>query len=312
MYNKAHGIMFHHFHDDKKHIVGQGSIDAKTLNEMLDYYGSIYNIIDAKQFYEKSQNNTLSKKDVCITFDDGLLCQYDIAYPVLKERGLTAFWFIYTSPIDGIYEKLEIYRHFRFSKYPDIDSFYEAFFSSAHILFSDLIEKESKYDFNQYLSDFSFYTYNDRKFRYFRDMVLGSEKYNTIMDKMIEDSDYNVVDNSKLLWINKEQIKNLQNNQHIIGLHSYSHPTMMVNKSETQQNEEYLLNKKELEQIINEHVYSVSYPCNSYNETTIKYMETLNINIGFRANMKDVVLGNQKLEYPREDHANILKMMKEN
>lgn len=48
--SKAHGIMYHHFHDNQKHIVGQGSISAETFNDMLDFYGKDHNIIGAGEF----------------------------------------------------------------------------------------------------------------------------------------------------------------------------------------------------------------------------------------------------------------------
>ena len=37
-----------------------------------------------------------------VTFDDNLKCQYDIALPILDKYSLKAFWFIYTSPLDGV------------------------------------------------------------------------------------------------------------------------------------------------------------------------------------------------------------------
>lgn len=128
MRKRPHGMMFHHFHDDERHIKGQGSISAEEFESLIDFYGKEHNIISADEFLFKSQHNALGENDVCITFDDGLLCQYDIALPVLEKKGIKAFWFIYTSPMDGALEKLEIYRHFRFSMYSDIEQFYEDFF----------------------------------------------------------------------------------------------------------------------------------------------------------------------------------------
>ena len=310
--NRPHGIMFHHFHDDNKHIVGQGSIDSQSFSDLLDFYSQDHNLIGAHEFMEKLLSNNLSEKDVCITFDDGLLCQYDIAFPVLKQRNLTAFWFIYTSPINGVLEKLEIYRHFRFSKFKDIDSFYQSFFDIVSKNIDDLDNKMKDFDAQEYLKDFSFYTYNDRYFRYLRDVVLGMEKYYALMDKMIEESDYDINENARLLWITKQGITDLHDNGHIIGLHSHSHPTMMINNSKSRQLEEYTTNKTQLENIINEKIISVSYPSNSYNIDTLDCMNQLGIKIGFRANMADICLRNPELEIPREDHANILKAMKEN
>lgn len=106
-----------------------------------------------------------------------------------------------------------------------------------------------------------------------------------------------------------QQIKELHNNGHIIGLHSYSHPTVMIKKSMEEEKNEYCKNKKQLEEIINDKVVSVSYPCNSYNGDTLKCMRDFDIRIGFRANMAETCLEDAGLECPREDHANIMKEM---
>ena len=74
----------------------------------------------------------------------------------------------------------------------------------------------------------------------------------------------------------------------IIGLHSYSHPTVMTNKDYKEQWEEYYMNKIQLEKVIGERAVSVSYPCNEYNSDTIRIMREFDIEIGFRANIKDL------------------------
>ena len=307
--SKAHGIMYHHFHDNQKHIVGQGSISAETFNDMLDFYGKDHNIIGAGEFLQKSEAGTLSPADVCLTFDDGLLCQYDVAYPVMKDRGLTAFWFIYTSPLDGVIEKIELYRHFRFSKFSDIEDFYSAFFNIVAANDPEAMAAIHSFDPDQYLKEFPFYTPNDKRFRYMRDRVLGVSKYNMTMDKMLETYQYDIEKNSQILWLNADHIKNLRKQGHIIGLHSYSHPTVMSDKSYLEQSREYTTNKRQLENVLNEKIPAVSYPCNSYNSDTLKCMRELGIRIGFRANMVDVQLEDIRYEYPRQDHANIMKAM---
>ena len=307
--SKAHGIMYHHFHDNQKHIVGQGSISAETFNDMLDFYGKDHNIIGAGEFLQKSEAGTLSPADVCLTFDDGLLCQYDVAYPVMKDRGLTAFWFIYTSPLDGVIEKIELYRHFRFSKFSDIEDFYSAFFNIVAANDPEAMAAIHSFDPDQYLKEFPFYTPNDKRFRYMRDRVLGVSKYNMTMDKMLETYQYDIEKNSQILWLNADHIKNLRRQGHIIGLHSYSHPTVMSDKSYLEQSREYTTNKRQLESVLNEKITAVSYPCNSYDSDTLKCMRELGIRIGFRANMVDVQLEDIRYEYPRQDHANIMKAM---
>ena len=51
-------------------------------------------ILPARQWMQCALTATLRPTDVCLTFDGGLRCQYDVAMPVLRFYGLTAFWFV--------------------------------------------------------------------------------------------------------------------------------------------------------------------------------------------------------------------------
>ena len=83
----THSIMFHHFHDNK-HPPSQGSISGKDFCKMIDWLSRKYNLIGAKEYLKKLNSNEIDSKDVCLSFDDALLSQYDIAFPILKKRGL--------------------------------------------------------------------------------------------------------------------------------------------------------------------------------------------------------------------------------
>jgi hypothetical protein len=64
-----------------------------------------------------------------------------------------------------------------------------------------------------------------------------------------------------------------------------------------------------LEEVLGEPPQSVAHPCNSYNATTLDILAGLGVRVGFRDNMTNS--GTVGLEYPREDHANIVAMMGE-
>lgn len=308
---KAHGIMLHHFHDDYKHIKGQGSISRAEFRTMILWLKERYRILSAYEWYHKANAQQLKENEICITFDDNLLCQYEIALPVLEEFGIQAFWFVYTSPLMGIKEKLEVYRYFRFSEFDDVNHFYRQFHITIQLsnLRQEVANRLKDFQPKEYLKGFSFYTDEDRIFRFVRDQVLGQERYYKIMDAMIEQSNLDLQKIIELLWMNEEQIKYLHQTKHIVGLHSHTHPTNMKGLSFEQQTEQYSTNYKILKSILKEDIFAVSHPCNSYNEDTKKVMKNLNVHFGFRANMEDGF--QSSLEYPRIDHALILKAMKQ-
>ena len=110
------------------------------------------------------------------------------------------------------------------------------------------------------------------------------------------------------------QISKLSKAGHIIGLHSHSHPTKITNLSYKEQKLEFLKNKKILIKVIKKKIISMSHPCGSYNQNIKKILKILNIQIGFRSNLKTKhrtsKKNNSPLEIAREDHANIIPNIK--
>ena len=122
-----HGIMFHHFHDDKIHLRNQGSLSRDDLYKLINFVGR-NNILNADEFFHRYKENKLSETDVCITFDDALKCQYDIAVPVLEDINIKAFFFVYSSIFTANPHSFEVHKYFRTNFYDHVDRFYDEFF----------------------------------------------------------------------------------------------------------------------------------------------------------------------------------------
>ncbi|MCA9243447.1 MAG: polysaccharide deacetylase family protein [Phycisphaerales bacterium] len=304
------GVMFHHFHDEPdkaaaaRHPRGQGSISATTLSEMLDDLGD--RVIPAREYAERAAAGQLTDTDVCLTFDDNLRCQFDVAEPVLKERGLTGSWFVATGTLRGEAPKLEIYRRFRDTRFANIDDFYEAYFRllAATPLAERVCEALRTFDPNGYLAEFAFYSEADRRFRYVRDEVLGPRDYERVMDELIAAHGVSITDLARDLWMGETELRRLHKEGHVIGLHSHSHPTRLANLTPSQQRAEYADNLALLMDVTRERPTTMSHPCNSYTDATLAILRDLGVTVGFRANMAPG--GGSTLELPREDHVNLL------
>ena len=120
--NFFHGIMFHHFHDNIIHKNSQGSLNKDDFYKIINYIGK-KNILDANLFFEKFKNNKLKENEVCITFDDAIKCQIDIALPVLEDLKIKSFFFVYTSIFEGKPDNLEFFRYFRTNYFNSIEEF---------------------------------------------------------------------------------------------------------------------------------------------------------------------------------------------
>jgi len=304
-----HGIMFHHFHNEK-HPRVQGSITAGRFEELLQFVG-IERILSAKDFLNLFQKNRLEKGHICLTFDDALLCQYEIALPVLKKYNIKAFWFIYSSVFEGNHEYLEIHRYFRNTNFNSIKEFYKEFFKTAKkSKYSDKIEKGlKKYSPETYLKECPFYMKEDKLFRFIRDQILIKEEYDDLMFKLMEDYNFDLNLVVKKLWMRNEHLKDLDAKGHIVGLHSYSHSLKINDLPKHIQEKEYRKNFQHLHNLLGKKPIVMSHPNNSYNRSVMAILRELGITMGFVASMKPIE-NRSSLEIAREDHANILAKMK--
>lgn len=297
---RPHGIMFHHFHGNG-HPTGQGSIDAEQFVRLIERLGR-ERFRDADEFHERAVANTLAEDDLCITFDDGLRCQLDVALPVLDELGLTAFWFVNTAMLDGELPPLEIYRYFRSTAFRSVDDFYADFFAAVETRFDGtrLRQAQSAFPSSEYLTEYTYYSNDDRWFRYLRDLVLTADEYRDVMDELMNARGFDTDGIADRLWVSPDALASLERNGHVIGLHSHSHPTRMDLLEQDAQEREYRTNLATLTKVLSARPRAMSHPCGFYNDATLEVLGRLGVELGFRADMS---AGPSLLEIPREDHS---------
>lgn len=299
--------MFHHFHGGR-HAASQGSISADELTAMIESIGT-ERILCAREFLQRAERGTLRDDSVCVTFDDNLKCQFDIARPVLARFRLTAFWFISTGVFRGHPQPVELHRAFRERHFASVNDFYGAFDlawqASPHA--AQVQQRLASFDAQSFLAEFPFYTPADRRYRFIRDEVLGNDATAQLIDQMMRDAHVDASALASDLWMSPEQVCSLHSDGHVIGLHTHTHPTRVAYLSPAEQEREYRDNYMQLMELLAEPIRVMSHPCNSYSETTLAVLRKLGIVLGFRSNMEPASHG--PLEFPREDHANVLARM---
>lgn len=298
------GVMFHHFRDAGRHPAGQGAISADQLVSILDLLEDRH-VLSAHEWLWRAERGRLRAQDRCLTFDDNLRCQFDVAGPVLAERGLTAFWFVSTRVLDGDIIPLEAYRYFRSTRFPDADSFYAAFdVMLAAEPDAAALDAAARAQPADYLREFPFYSDADRRFRFVRDRVLGAVRYDAIMQRMIELGGASLAELARGLWMGAAELRALHEAGHVIGLHSHTHPTQMARLSRAQQAHEYSQNHARLQHLLGVPPVAMAHPCNSYNADTLDVLRALSVRVGFRANAE--LASYSALELPRLDHVLLL------
>ena len=308
--------MFHHFHDNEIHTKSQGSIDKDDFYKMINFIGR-NNILNADVFYEKFKNNNLKDNEVCLSFDDAIKCQIDIALPVLEELKIKSFFFVYTSLFEGKPDNLEFFRYFRINYFKSIDEFYDNFYKVLDKDLKSFFEKNSN-KIKDTKIKFPFYSISDIKFRLVRDFFLTNVQYEDTMFSMFKEKEFNHNEYSKKLFFQKNDLQTLDNLGHIVGLHSHNHPTLLEKLSYDEQKNEYEKNLSLISSILDKpknEIKSMSHPCGSYNADTLEILKELGIELGFKQimsiepekGMKKI--NNSFLEIARQDHADIFKRM---
>ena len=312
-----HGIVFHQFHDNGIHTKGQGSISKDEFHKIINFIGR-ENILDSDVFFEKYNNNTLKDNELCLTFDDAIKCQIDVALPVLEELKIKSFFFIYTSMFEGKPDNLEVFRYFRMNFFDEVNQFYNSFYKfvdkDLNTFFKN-IEKEIK----SFLQKFPHCSEEDAKFRLTRDLLLTKQEYEQIMFLMMKEKKFEYKDFYPRLFFSREDVKKLDELGHSVGLHSHNHPTLIEKLNYNDQKFEYEKCQASLASILNKNnseIKFMSHPCGSYNQNTLKILKEIGIELGFKQIMtieKEKGMNkvnNSSLEIARQDHAGILSRMK--
>ena len=300
------GIMFHYFHDDSEFKKTQGSISSSQLEYTIKKIRKVTQILSPSEYIENLKNKN-PEKATCITFDDGLKCQFNIALPVLEKLDIKAFFFCYTAVWDTNFKMplLEFFRDYRNNYNGGINSYYNDFFLKVKNFLRDRNE-DIKIP-NDFLIDCPFYSYEDKKYRYLRDKVLNRSEYESLVNEMLIEDNYPFDEKKNNLYMNPDQILELDLKGHEIGLHSSTHPTDMNRLSPENIYDEYFSNYDFLKKTLNKNPKSISYPCGIFNKETEKIMSKLNIEVGFAASLNQYDFNAfNKLLIPREDNTNLL------
>ena len=314
--NFFHGIMFHHFHDDGIHTKGQGSISKDDFYKMINFIGR-NNILDADIFFEKFKNKKLKENEVCLTFDDTIKCQIDIALPVLEELKIKSFFFVYTSVFEDKPDNLEVFRYFRMNYFDDVGEFYNNFYKVLDKDLRNFFDNNNE-KIQSTKIKFPHYSIEDIKFRLVRDMYLTKSQYEEIMFLMMKEKQFNFKEFYPKLLFDSNDLKKLDSLGHLVGPHSHKHPTLLEKLNYDEQKNEYEQCLTAISRILDKpktEIKYMSHPSGSYNKNTLEILKELGIELGFKQimtiepekGMKKI--NNSFLEIAREDHAEIFKRM---
>lgn len=202
--------MFHGFHSEQ-HAPTPGSISQENLREMLEKIKEETTFVGPDEFFGNVDNNKTNTdpQGVCLlTFDDSLKSQFDIAVPVLEDMGINALFNVYSGVFDSDKPLLEVFTRFRSDYFDDFEGFFSEFMVT--LPFVEKVPDQVLKDYpDDYLSSFSFYSLNERKFRYIRDQALTKAEYEKVMLEMIRSKNTSANQIANSLWMTEANLVEL-------------------------------------------------------------------------------------------------------
>ena len=260
--------MCHYWHGPGR-PAAQGSLSADDFRRLLDAYG--FRIVMPGAWIRFNEHSP-GHAAVAITFDDGLREALDVALPVLEERGLTAFWNVYTGPLVGVPNNLERYRWIRNFAFGSVEAFYVEW---------EKLLGGPVWCPPDYLSDRTYLSDMDRAFRWWRNERVTDAEYELAMDDLAGNAPPMRADH----WLSAGDLRALRASGHVVGFHTHSHYTTMAHLSKEQQALEYATSKWILETILNEPVTTCSHPCGSVTEYGKQWMREHGVTLAWGATM---------------------------
>lgn len=301
----AYGVMFHRFRDASVPALWQGAVTADEFETVLRGVG-LERFLHPEEWMARLASGRLAERDRCVTFDDGLRCQFDIALPVLDALGLSAFWFVYTRPLAGQPVMGEVYA-WAAAHLGGMPVMIREFLARCPAVLHDALATDDYAAYVHRLKPVApFYSDDDLRFRFLRNHPALTATFEQTMDAVLADHAIHARSLVPHLWMDATALQVLTDRGHVVGLHSHDHPYAMETLSRDEQHSQYAMNLAHLEAATGRRSVCMSHPLNSYNADTLEVLTSLDVRCGFRANLAVPPGGGSRLELPRDDSANLL------
>lgn len=298
-------VMYHYVRD----IVGSRypkikGMEKKIFEAQLDFFSQNYTVVSMEDVIEawNTQNGFLPENSLLLTFDDGYIDHFTVVYPLLKEKKMQGSFFI---PGKIIAEE----------KMLDVNKIHYILASAdIHKIQQLLIQRLDYYRGMEYripsLEDLEQQYKIPNRFdtaeTTFVKRVLQTGLEATLRKTIVDDLFMEIVGIdeaiiSKELYLNRCQIRHMQNDGMYIGLHGYEHNWLGDLDSHSMMCD---IDKSLdiMAEFVDRKCWVLNYPYGSYNQNTISYIEKMGCKLGLATNVKVARIGiDSRYEIPRLD-----------
>ena len=298
-------VSMYHYTRDLKHsrypqIKG---LDQSLFRQQIDFMKNNFNIVTMEWVMDAVEGKAdLPEKAMLLTFDDGYIDNYTVAFPILDEFGVQGSFFI-----PG--------KTFTTHQLLDVNKIHYMLASANIYELVEDVKKEMDYyrgrEFDYAPTDELFKEYAvENRFdvketvfvKRMLQTVLPEQLRNTISSNLFKK--YVGVTEEQLayeLYMTEEQIRTMKRHGMFIGLHGYDH-YWLGNLSPEQMRYDIAMALETMDEFIDRKRWVMNYPYGNYNQDVLDYIKSQGACVGLTTQVRIAnIREDNPLELPRLD-----------
>ena len=298
-------ISMYHYTRDLKHsrypeIRG---LDQPLFRQQIEFMKNNFNIVTMEQVMDAVEGKyDLPERAMLLTFDDGYIDNYTVAFPVLDELGVQGSFFI-PGKTFSTHQLLDVNKVHYILASADIYNLVED------------VKKEMNYyrgkEFDYAPTDELFHEYAIENRFDVKETVFVKRMLQTVLPEKLRNiissnlfQKYVGVTEEQLayeLYMTEEQIRTMKRHGMFIGLHGYDH-YWLGNLSQEQMEQDISKALDTLDEFIDRKRWVMNYPYGNYNQGVLDFIKSQGACVGLTTEVRvaDISKDNA-LELPRLD-----------
>lgn len=252
-------LSYHYIDEEDKYSSGIYPTSPERLSRQLELIGKSYSFISEDQLVQAIRGEIeLSQRSCMVTFDDGVISQYEVAKPILEKYEVPAVIFIPTAHLHGkAYTVHKI--HYLLSQIPEED-----LLSNLEKQYTRLTGSTIAWDAVGLETITNWYRY-DRlaaaKFKYALNHYLAEDMAQKLTSFIFDDlSDVQEDAFCKSFFVSEKEIRELSEHPLIrVGLHTHRHMSI-VRSSVDAVARDIIENQRMLVEITGKKSHGIAYP----------------------------------------------------
>lgn len=293
-------VMYHYIRCRNEQYPFFKYLDFDNFRRQLDYFSKTAGFISKEEFLDAVQRLKIPKSGVVLTFDDGLVDHYNYAFNELRERELWGIFFISAKPYQSG-KLLSVHKiHCLLGK----NGGKKALEKILNVISTENIsyDADERFKKNVYLSQDTDECSKDVK--KILNYYLCAKEQDLLLENSSFTNDYKPLFE---FYLSKNQIKEMHDNEMLIGGHSFSH-SLMSKLTSQEQSEELrecfsFLDKELPENYLRCYCHPYGGK-NSFNDDTINILKQEKIAFSFAVEPRDITTEDIKYnihQLPRYD-----------